>query len=306
MTPKTIQEIVNAGYQDFTDQQKKIAEYLIGHPEEAAFLSIADLAAKTGTSGATITRFCRQLGFNGFNELKESFQKEVWRRASTAGKFLSTLDQLDNTQPILGSIIEREILNLTRLQTTISEQQLLNIAAMVIGSDRLVIFGEGPMASVGSLAEYRLRRFGIATLRIFETGKDLFDKAMDIRPGDCLLLFNFLRFSEETEVLLTVAARQGAKTVLVTDLQLSAITRQVDEYLQVSRGSGQFFQSLVTPVLVMEAIILVIGKQLGPQAAERLVALEKFRKIYGYPRLGSETRLERESEKDGADGKGEG
>ena len=47
-----------------------IAEYLIQHPEEAQFLSISSLARNCNMAEATIYRFCKQLGFEGYNEMK--------------------------------------------------------------------------------------------------------------------------------------------------------------------------------------------------------------------------------------------
>lgn len=47
-----------------------IADYLTRHAEEAQFLSISSLAKECNMAEATIYRFCKQLGFEGYNEMK--------------------------------------------------------------------------------------------------------------------------------------------------------------------------------------------------------------------------------------------
>ncbi len=49
-----------------------IADYLTKHAEEAQFLSISSLAKSCNMAEATIYRFCKQLGFEGYNEMKIS------------------------------------------------------------------------------------------------------------------------------------------------------------------------------------------------------------------------------------------
>ena len=48
-----------------------IASYILGHIHEIPDLTIRELAAKAHVSAASISRFCRDIGLQDFNELKE-------------------------------------------------------------------------------------------------------------------------------------------------------------------------------------------------------------------------------------------
>ena len=48
-----------------------IAAFILGHIHEVPELSIRDLAARAHVSPASISRFCRDIGLQDFNELKE-------------------------------------------------------------------------------------------------------------------------------------------------------------------------------------------------------------------------------------------
>jgi hypothetical protein len=54
--------------------QRRIAQYLIEHITEAAFLSITDLAERVGVSQPSVTRFAAAVGFSGYPALRERLQ----------------------------------------------------------------------------------------------------------------------------------------------------------------------------------------------------------------------------------------
>ena len=54
--------------------QRRIAQYLIEHITEAAFLTITDLAERVGVSQPSVTRFAAAVGFSGYPALRESLQ----------------------------------------------------------------------------------------------------------------------------------------------------------------------------------------------------------------------------------------
>ena len=65
MKDPSVQGRINAAYYKLTASEKKVADFLMGHLAEAQFLSISDLAESCGVAEATISRFCRRLGYGG-------------------------------------------------------------------------------------------------------------------------------------------------------------------------------------------------------------------------------------------------
>src|SRR5256714_13551105 len=61
---------VRAGVPEFTGALQRVAEQVLGDPAAAARATIVELAERSGTSPATVTRFCRTLGFAGYAELR--------------------------------------------------------------------------------------------------------------------------------------------------------------------------------------------------------------------------------------------
>src|ERR1700694_4510723 len=57
--------------------ERKIAEYMLLHPEEVIRLSVQELAEVAMASRATIVRFCRTLDYSGYKEFKLALASEV-------------------------------------------------------------------------------------------------------------------------------------------------------------------------------------------------------------------------------------
>ena len=82
---------------NFTVSENAISQYVIGHAEQILTTTITALADETGTSEASINRFCKKLGYKGFNGLKialaqESFYNNmVQETPSSGGNFIASV-----------------------------------------------------------------------------------------------------------------------------------------------------------------------------------------------------------------------
>ena len=57
--------------------QKKVAQFIITHPEEVPSCSIAQLAEKSGASEATVLRLCKMLGYQGYRQFIVAITAEI-------------------------------------------------------------------------------------------------------------------------------------------------------------------------------------------------------------------------------------
>src|SRR6266516_633433 len=76
---------VRAQLPEFTGALQRVAETVLADPAAAARATIVELAERSGTSPATVTRFCRALGFEGYADLRLGIAAETGRAARAAG-----------------------------------------------------------------------------------------------------------------------------------------------------------------------------------------------------------------------------
>src|SRR5436853_7655323 len=78
-TPDGVLVRVRARLPEFTAALCRVAEQVLADPAGAARATIVELAERSGTSPATVTRFCRALGFDGYADLRLSIAAETGR-----------------------------------------------------------------------------------------------------------------------------------------------------------------------------------------------------------------------------------
>ena len=74
---KSVMDTIHILYDDFFEQERKIANYIIQNHTKVVNMTIGELAKSCGTSVATISRFCRKCDVEGFHQLKIQLAKEI-------------------------------------------------------------------------------------------------------------------------------------------------------------------------------------------------------------------------------------
>lgn len=68
--------------QGMTPVETEIAAYILRHKEKIPEMSIIELAHSTNASKSAVHRFCKRIGFHGFNELKVAASKDLAEASS--------------------------------------------------------------------------------------------------------------------------------------------------------------------------------------------------------------------------------
>ena len=67
---QSVLEKISSEYYALTSSEKKTADFVLTHLKDTQFMSISELAEACGVAEATISRFCRRLGYKGYNAFK--------------------------------------------------------------------------------------------------------------------------------------------------------------------------------------------------------------------------------------------
>ena len=94
-----------------TAAELRVADYILAHPESVLQLSVAELAAGSGTSDATVTRSIRKLGMNSYNEMRPGLGAPLFFHARTVGgvNFVSIDNSYHQFEPWQLTRLQKEI-----------------------------------------------------------------------------------------------------------------------------------------------------------------------------------------------------
>lgn len=154
-------------YDSFKPAEKKVADYVLQNRREIVSHSITRVAREAGVSEATIVKFCKTLGYSGFQELKILLARSEAR--NPVEKIYGEIEPHDDMETISAKIfpIYEESLNKTR--------ELLNTANIdycarkIIKARRLFFFGFGASGIVALDAEQKFKRIGYRAEAIIES-----------------------------------------------------------------------------------------------------------------------------------------
>jgi len=264
-----------------TKSQHRIAAYLLASYDEAAFLSAADLVERLNVSQATIVRFAKAIGYAGFPELRRCLQELFRAQATPASRLQVKLGELASSQgPILGQVLDMEVQYLSEAAHSIEPADFDRAVEILLDGQRVFAFGSGPSAILADLAELRLRRLGILTIAMTESGRHLLEKLQLLQQGDAVLASGFNYVRPELIAVLDHARTLGCRSVLLTDTLGPTLRRKVDVVLAARRGPVSTFHSLTVPMAILNALILAVAMARPNESLAALNRLDQMRARY--------------------------
>ncbi|MFJ2608453.1 MurR/RpiR family transcriptional regulator [Streptomyces sp. NPDC091279] len=233
--------------------QRRIAQYLIEHITEAAFLSITDLAERVGVSQPSVTRFAGAVGFSGYPALREKLQ------AIALGKLAGGPGAADdNGGNELQAAVDAEIENLENLRRDFADpDQVISVGRALSASTPLTVLGLRISASLAEYFAYAARRIHPDVRLVTGSGSVAYDALLQSREagGSWVLAFSLPRHAQETLTAVRVARGAGLRVALVTDLALGPVADEADVTFATGTGSRLVFDSYAAPGLMAAALL---------------------------------------------------
>lgn len=226
---------------EFTGALRRVAEHVLNDPDAAARATIVELAERSGTSPATITRFCRALGFEGYAELRLGIAAETGRARSAGwtidiGREILPSDPLDR---VLGQIMAADTRAMHDTAALLDLAEVERAASAIAGAGRVNIFGASGSALVGEEMQFSLHRIGVPAWAWTDVHNGLASAAL-MRTGDVALGISHSGQTGETIELIAEAGSHGATTVALTSFPRSPLAELADIVLLTATQATTF------------------------------------------------------------------
>ncbi|MET9121093.1 MULTISPECIES: MurR/RpiR family transcriptional regulator [unclassified Streptomyces] len=255
--------------------QRRIAQYLIEHITEAAFLSITDLAERVGVSQPSVTRFAAAVGFSGYPALRERLQAIALKTLGGGAPSAPAEDRGNELQ----AAVDVEIENLENLRRDFADpDRVIELGRALSRSTPLTVLGLRISVSLAEYFTYAARRVHPDVRMVTRGGSVAYDALLQSREagGTWLLAFGMPRHAQETLTAVRVARSAGLKVALITDLALGPLADEADVTFTVGTGSRLVFDSYAAPV-VMSAALLQAMTDADPERTQ--ARLEEYEQI---------------------------
>ena len=244
-----------------TQREKKIAAYLEENQDQFLNDTITEFAEKVGVSDATVVRFCRHIGYKGYQDFKMHAARDMLPKER---QYNPVLERDDEPATICNKIFNSEVSVLSRTLLGISVPMLEEIAERLQAAERIVLFGTGGSLNVAKDAVHKFLKIGIM-VHVYED-MDLQHMASSLmREGDLAIVISHSGSNLSALKCLENAKAGRAFTVAMTGYSRNPIAKAADRTVQIASEQTMYQSESVSTRIAQLAVI------------DALVALAAFR-----------------------------
>lgn len=238
MTNVDVFSSISTLYNSFTKSEKKLADYILGYRDQIMFMSITELAEKSKVGESSIFRFCKNLGFKGYQEFKISIAQSLNQEENGNTRNTDTEILLhDSLEIMAGKVKQTNIHALDQTYSLLNYQDLGIAVDKIIASDRIRLFGVGSSLITAMEGQNKFLRITNKA----EVSIDSHFQVMTAAQMSDREVAIVISYSGQTKDSIEVAKRakeSGAFVIAITRFTKSPMTAYADVTLLCGANEG--------------------------------------------------------------------
>jgi DNA-binding MurR/RpiR family transcriptional regulator len=227
----------------FNDLETSIYNYVCRNGDKVAYMRIRELADETHVSTATILRFCRKVGCEGFSEFKVKLKMHLENDKKP---------KIKSSQQSIEEFFERSLKGDL-------EEKIRQAAEVVANADNVMFIG---MGSSGILAEYGARYFsglGKFSMYIKDFSYPIHSK---LRRNSVTVALSVSGETSFTVTQINQLKQEGNKVISITNSRLSTIAKISDINIPYFVTEETFEQTNITTQVPVVYILEAMAREM--------------------------------------------
>jgi DNA-binding MurR/RpiR family transcriptional regulator len=260
--------------------QQQVVAVLLDDPHRAVSMSIDALAAMARVSMPTIMRTARQLGYAGVREFKLALAQDLARVMPVH----RSVSMEDGTADIVQKILGGAAASIAGLQEQLPVQTLERAAHLLASAQRIDCYSVGATSAfMANDLQSRLFRLG-RTAHAFHDAHLQLISAASLGPGGVAVAISHVGRMPFLLEAVRFAQSQGATVIAITQpgtvlAELADVTIGVSVPADAVMRVG--VEAYIAHLLVIELLMVLVLKVLGPQAAQQMTQLRRVLQDHG-------------------------
>ena len=261
-----IERQIKAGYGDLRRSEKKAADYILEHMEQAAEMSIDRLAKEAQVSQPTVLRMLHALGFAGYKDFRYRLVSELAMKEPGAEQLSAepmygyTLSREDALEDIPSRMLSTATGMLEETMKNFSVKTYKRVVEALKSAWMIDIYGVENSAVTAQDLLAKLLYLGLPC-RYFEDYYYQRISAGTLTDQDVAVGISYSGASKDTVDVIRTAKRAGATTIVITNFKDSPISRYADILICTSQEQfiyGNAIFSRMTQLLIVDMLYMGI------------------------------------------------
>jgi DNA-binding MurR/RpiR family transcriptional regulator len=245
--------------------EARVARAVLEDPAAVARMSITALATRCGTSEATVVRFSRNVGFDGYPALRIALAAEGGRSAaegrSSVGLDVEPDDSLAQVVEKVGAADSRAIVDTV---ANLDIDALARSIDAIRAARRIEIHGIGASGLAATDLEQKMRRIGLLAAAATDRHAALTSAAL-LAPEDVVITLSHSGETSDVIEPLEQAAAVDATRIAITNFPRSSLARVADIVLTTAVHESVYrsgaIASRVAQLTVVDCLFVGVARQ---------------------------------------------
>lgn len=265
---------INECYGSLSKGQKILATYITDNYDKAVFLTAAKMGQVVGVSESTVVRFATHLGYKGYPEFQKALEEMVRNKLNSIQRMEVTYGRISQSH-ILETVLQSDQEKIKDTLEHIDEHAFELAVDTIIKAKHIYIVGIRSCAPLAAfMAFYFNLMFENVTLLQTNNSSELFEQMVRISKDDVIIGISFPRYSMRTLKAMEFANNRNAKVITLTDSVHSPMNLYSSCNLIARSDMASIVDSLVAPLSVINALIVVLCMKKQGEVAKTLETLE--------------------------------
>lgn len=277
--PTAFAQTVEARFAELTPTSKRVASYMLANLDRLGLETADQIAQQAGTSGISVGRFLRSIGYQNLDDLKRELrgtQERPWLITDRLDAFRRTAGQHDDaaapTKPnlALAHSLELEVAAIQHVYQLAQSPVFARVAERISNADAVYILG---IQSTRGISNAFYSYLEYIRPRVFYSDGMSGSYVDSLNSGfqsPYLIVTDTRAYSKVARRYCEAATRHGLPFALVTDIYCPWAREFGGDLLQVKTDVGQFWDSLAPLTCLFNLLISAIVERLGPGIDERV------------------------------------
>ncbi|CAI3365718.1 MurR/RpiR family transcriptional regulator [Enterococcus cecorum] len=235
-----------------TDAEKRIAAYILAHPDEVINATAKEIGEQTQSSAPSVVRFIKKIGYSSVNEFKLSINSEKNEKRDQKYDDVNLADSFEVTKR---KLCNNAILTLEETSEVLKQEQIKTIVHLLEEKEVLFVFGIGASSII---AEDIYQKWGrIGKIIFFEKDLHILTAMLSSHQANSAIWL----VSNSGQTREVVKAAQIAKKINIpiiaqTMLGKNPLSKLADHLIQTSIPKEAFLRSAATNSLFAQLLVV--------------------------------------------------
>lgn len=240
--------------------QISVADYIVKNKSTFWLLSVQEIATAAGVSHATVIRFCRALGYEGFSDFSRDVVNIMRLEITVADRFSNSSAIVDTRETknasIFKQVLSSEVDSLNRLANSVSDNDIKTCVNMMLEADAIYILGRMSSFPIALHFESTLSKVCKKCFLVPESELQAAALLKKITNRSLLFSIAYARYSTSTISFTEMAHDRSCSIVAITNSLLSPIIPYSKLKFITEVTPFSFADLFVAPFALMTALSL--------------------------------------------------